>query len=379
MRILHAVECDAGGVLTLLRTYCAAQVAAGHDVRVLAPHDQLPEVGWRCWHIDRHRPASFGVAGRELRSLVRTWCPDVVHIHSFFAGAVGRAALSGRPGAPAVVYQPHSWAYDAVSARGARLVVSAVEHLLDHRTNQLVCNCPDELEEGRRNGVHAPGTAVGVPVDLREYAPPGQRVRARLRSQLAQRPHMVLCVGRLTRQKGQDRLVAAWRRSPVPDAELVLVGGGPVDELRTLAGEEWGRSVRWVGHQEDIRPWLGAADVLVVPSRYEGQSVAVSEALACGLPVVACAVNGAADAVVAPPQPAAGAVVEREDVAALLRECSRRVLDGSLREREAEAARQRAVELFGTVEVCARVEQTYRAAMSTRPRARQRVPDQVGA
>jgi glycosyltransferase involved in cell wall biosynthesis len=366
MRILHAVECDgAGGVASVLKTYCAAQQAAGHEVHVLAPHDPREGVSWHAWHIDRGHPTSWGRAGRELAATVRACRPDVVHLHSFFAGMVGRAALPRRGAArPVVVYQPHSWAYQAVGGRAPELAVTAIEVLLGRRTSHLICNCADELDEGRRHGVSSPGSAVGVPVDTRAYCPAGATVRPALRRRLACRDRVVLCVGRISHQKGQDRLVSEWVRNPVPGAELVLVGGGDVEPLRRLAGEAWGRSVRWVGHQNDVRPWLRMADVLVVPSRYEGQSVAVAEALACGLPVVAGAVNGAVDAIVRGPRPAAGAVAAEGDLVALVSECRRRVLDDRLREREAAAARQRACALFDQAAVSAEVEHVYRLAQS---------------
>ena len=364
MRVLHVVECDDGGVLSLLRTYCDSQSRAGYEVHVLAPHDRLSDVEWRPWHIDRRRPTSFARAGRELKAAVRACRPDVVHLHSFFAGLVGRTVLSARNAGPAVVYQPHSWAYDGAKSGGARLAVDRIERFLDHRSDQLMVNCRDELQEGRQHGIVTPGSAVGIPIDTDVFCPVGPAARSTLRSTLGRREHMVLCVGRVVRQKGQDRLVSAWRQNPFPDSELVLVGGGKVEALRELASNEWGRSIRWVGHQDDIRPWLRAADVLVVPSRYEGQSVLVSEALACGLPVVACSVNGAYDAVVRAPQPPAGAVVGRNDMDELLAECRRRVLDDTLRQREARAARQRATELFGTAKVSSGVERVYWAALS---------------
>lgn len=369
MRILHVVECDDGGVLSLLRTFCDAQLAAGYEVHLLAPHDRLSTVEWRPWHIDRRRPASLVRAGHELKAVVRELRPDVVHIHSFFAGLVGRSVLPARGSGPAVVYQPHSWAFDAVESRAARLAVAVVERILDHRTDQLMVNCRDELREGRRHGIASPGSAVGIPIDTESFSPADPATRSALRSALAHRRHMVLCVGRIVRQKGQDRLVSAWRQACVPDSELVLVGGGEIEDVRALASTEWGRSIRWVGHQDDIRPWLQAADVLVVPSRYEGQSVLVSEALACGLPVVACAVNGVEDAVIRAPQPAAGAVVLRNDMRALLQECRRRVLDDALRQREALAARQRATALFEAAKVSSRIDRAYRTAVSRRTAA----------
>ena len=373
MRILHVVECDATGVLALLRTYCRHQLATGHEVHVLAPHGSVPDVRSHVWHIDRRRPGSLARAARDLGHVLRDTRPDVVHLHSSFAGLVGRAVLPARQRGPGVVYQPHSWAFAAVRDGWPSKTVEYAERMLSTRTDHVVCNCEDELEDGRRHGVPTSGSAIGLPVDLGSFRPAGAASRDHLRAALLRAPHLALCVGRIAHQKGQDRLVRAWRERRPVGTELVLAGPGDVRQLRDLAGPEWGRSIRWVGDQADVRPWLQAADVLVVPSRYEGQSVAVSEALACGLPVVACDVNGAREAVLAGPLPPAGQVVGVDDMRGLIRESAARVWDQDVRAAEAGAARLRALAQNEPDAVMARLERAYQQAIA------HRLGDRVGA
>jgi glycosyltransferase involved in cell wall biosynthesis len=103
---------------------------------------------------------------------------------------------------------------------------------------------------------------------------------------------LVVCVGRLCRQKGQDILLDAWpsvlRR--VPAARLVLVGDGP-DSARLRAAAP--RDVLFAGAAADAVPWYQAADLVVLPSRWEGMALAPLEAMACGRPVVMTDVDGA--------------------------------------------------------------------------------------
>ena len=106
---------------------------------------------------------------------------------------------------------------------------------------------------------------------------------------------LVVCVGRLCRQKGQDVLLDAWPavRAAVPTARLVLVGDGPDRphiEQRRLTG------VHLAGHHDDVRPWLWAADVAVQPSRYETMALSMLEAMATGRSVVAADIEGAREA-----------------------------------------------------------------------------------
>jgi glycosyltransferase involved in cell wall biosynthesis len=107
----------------------------------------------------------------------------------------------------------------------------------------------------------------------------------------------VLAVGRLAAQKDFGTLIQAaarWqRRSVVP--VLLIAGDGPLDaQLRDQAGTA-GVAIRFLGPRRDVPALLGAADVVVVPSIWEGQPIIVQEALRAGRPLVATRVGGIAD------------------------------------------------------------------------------------
>ncbi len=124
------------------------------------------------------------------------------------------------------------------------------------------------------------------------------------RSELSARPAgpLALFVGRLTYQKGVDLLLEAARvlLKKRPDWSLAIVGEGPdrlglesqVSENGQLAG-----SVRFLGQRGDVSALMQRADVVVLPSRWEGMPNVVLEAMAAGKPVVATAVEGTVDLV----------------------------------------------------------------------------------
>jgi glycosyltransferase involved in cell wall biosynthesis len=151
---------------------------------------------------------------------------------------------------------------------------------------------------GRDDGAAARLTVVRNGVDLARFTPAGgaERTVTRARLGVGAGAPLAVCVGRLTRQKGQDVLLDAWPRvrARCPDAELVLVGGG--DAHAALACRRV-PGVRLVGPCLDVRPWYAAADVVVLPSRWEGLALTALEALARGRPVVASAIPGLAEAV----------------------------------------------------------------------------------
>jgi glycosyltransferase involved in cell wall biosynthesis len=367
LRVLHVSEVTAGGVLSLVRTYAVEQELRGNQAYVLAPEPMgLDPARFRAWSATRRRPYAFPVAVRQLAAAAREIGPDVIHLHSFFAGLLGRTGLGTIARSTAVVYQPHSWSFDAVGSSVLRSAIIRVERSGAQRTHRLVGNCDEEIAEGVTNGVRTPHTVLGLPLDTDFFTPLETDERTRVRERLGLDDRVVAtCVGRLCRQKAQDRLVAAWEAAPVPGTVLVLVGDGDDHALRKLAPRQWGRSILAVGHQTDIRSWLRASDLLIQASRYEGQSVAVAEAMACGVPAVVLDVNGSHETIDSGSLDPAGAVVAQADMTGLLAACGVRAADPALRAKESQAARERAIALFSTQIVMDRLDRAYADAIAS--------------
>ncbi|MFE0425080.1 glycosyltransferase, partial [Streptomyces sp. NPDC058953] len=144
------------------------------------------------------------------------------------------------------------------------------------------------------------------------------------------------CGGRRCRPTGPAvRLPAGPRvRAAGPGARLFLVGDGP-DRARLTRLAPPG--VRFAGAIRDIRPWLRAADVVVLPSRWEGMALAPLEAMACGRPVVVTDVSGARESL--PPGHEAHALVPPEDPEALADALGALLADPELRDRVGHEAR----------------------------------------
>jgi glycosyltransferase involved in cell wall biosynthesis len=362
MKILHVVEVSHGGVVSLAETFADLQSEQGHEVHMLAQPDTVETVrNTHAWGPRRRSPRRLLDAHRRLTELVRRERFDVVHLHSFFAGLLGRLRALG---SSAVVYQPHSWAFEAAPTPLGPRAVGGWERRAARRTHALVTNCTEEKEEGGRFGVDVPATVIGLPLDTEHYRPGDDKDRASSRERLGLTSRRVLvCVGRLSRQKGQVALAEQWERDPLPDTTLVLVGPGDSDDIARVAPRTFGVSLRHVGAQADVRPWLWAADLCVQPSLYEGQSVAMAEALACGTPVVMTEVNGAREVICGTGVPTAGSVVPVGDMPGLQR-AARELLDNDRRRRGAGAvARDVAVRHFESSAVLRRLDAVYDQAI----------------
>jgi glycosyltransferase involved in cell wall biosynthesis len=158
---------------------------------------------------------------------------------------------------------------------------------------------------------------------------------------------VVLTVGRLTHMKAQWQLIDAVpelvRR--FPGLAVVLLGDGPLREelVEQAAALGVASAVRLPGHRPDARLLLAAADVFVLPSRYEGMSLAALEAMEAGLPVVATRVVGSDEVVV---DGATGALVPFGRPAELGAAIAELLADPELRRLQGAAARQRYLARF---------------------------------
>jgi glycosyltransferase involved in cell wall biosynthesis len=262
------------------------------------------------WAATRAPGPSSGAEVLRLRGVVRGVRPDVLHLHSSKAGLAGRLAVRGRL---RTLFQPHGWSWLATTGPASAATLQW-ERVAAQWTDVLVCVGEGEAAQGRARRLRARCEVVRNGVDLSRFRPVGATGRADARALLglpATAP-VVLCVGRLTRQKGQDLLLDAWPSVTAdrPDAVLALVGDG--DLLPALRGRA-PAGVRFAGAVDDVRPWYAAADLVVQPSRWEGLPLTLLEALASGRAVVGTDVPGLGDAL---PR-GAGAVVPAEDVPAL--------------------------------------------------------------
>jgi glycosyltransferase involved in cell wall biosynthesis len=133
------------------------------------------------------------------------------------------------------------------------------------------------------NGVTIP-TRAWVKRDVSPY---------RRKLGLPDRPTVVF-TGRLSEEKNLSTLIAAARRSADgAEFQILLVGDGPLRS--TLVGETADLlrrgTIRFVGQVDDVEPFLRASDLFVLPSRFEGMSLALLEAAALGLPIAASSIE----------------------------------------------------------------------------------------
>jgi glycosyltransferase involved in cell wall biosynthesis len=340
LSVLHVTQPTEGGVSQVVLDLAADQVRRGLTVTVASPDidrfaSSASEVGvaHERWAATRAPGISAPGETARLSQIVRDLRPGLVHLHSSKAGLAGRVAIRGRL---PTVFQPHAWSFLVGGSIGAAAL--RWERWGARYSHAIVCVSKRECELGHEAGIRGRFVVIPNGVDLVTFseASEAQRREARAHLGLPECP-LAVCIGRLSRQKGQDVLLEGWPWvvARVPDARLVLVGDGPDrEQLVAAAGDD----VLLVGDRNDIPEWLAAADVVVLPSRWEGMSLTMIEAMARGRSVVATDVAGAREALGA----GGGDLVPVEEPQALARALAERLLDPSLAAKEGRAGRRTA-------------------------------------
>jgi glycosyltransferase involved in cell wall biosynthesis len=227
----------------------------------------------------------------RLRRLVRREQVEVVHVHSPLVAAVARVALRfpGRQ-RPAVVGTEHNvWSSHHPATRWANRLTRPLERATLAVSEQVRASMP------KRAAAHTEVLLHGADVEGIAARRP-ERDRAKTELGLAPEDIVVVTVANLRANKDYPTMLRAalLLRERVPRMRFLSVGQGPlVEELAALRDDlGLGDGFRFLGHREDPIWVLEAGDVFCLSSRYEGLSIALIEAMAAGLPVVATAVGG---------------------------------------------------------------------------------------
>jgi 1,2-diacylglycerol 3-alpha-glucosyltransferase len=279
----------------------------GHDVFTFAPH--IPKGAERAGQVFRMPslplPArteyrlTLPLVARRNKARFLSRC-DIIHSHSLFITGWMASYYARKRFRVPLVYTYHTMldSYAHYSPLGQKITSQLTRELTRtyaNAANAVIVPTKTVAGELRKQGVTAPICIVPTGVDIEAFRHLDPSVGHALRDKLGIRRNapLLLLVSRLAHEKNVPFAIEslARLRRRLPDAELVLVGGGPatqqLKEQARAAGV--GGSVHFVGVVEhsEIPAFYAAADVFVFPSVSETQGLVLAEAFAAGVPVVA--------------------------------------------------------------------------------------------
>jgi glycosyltransferase involved in cell wall biosynthesis len=318
--VLHILPHPGGGAETYIDLLEGLEGYSHRRVALSSTRSRLHGVG--------------SVIGRRRRILREAAEVDLVHVHGDMAAMLLAPALGGRP----LVFTTHGLhrlrrSAGAIGALVGRRLRTAVE-----ASARTICLTRSEREElsavlPRALDSHLAVVPNGVP--LPPETEPEERTRARRSLGLGDDEVCALFVGQLEERKDPLGAACAAESAQAGGARIVLLlaGAGPLE--REVSARQ-SAVVRPLGHREDLEELYTAADLFLLPSRREGMSFALLEAMAHGLvPVVA---EGAGNAETVGE---AGALFAPGDLGALSELLVRLAADAEERMRLGAAARER--------------------------------------
>ena len=283
---------------------------------------------------------------------------SIVHLHTSKAGVLG--VLAARlAGVPVIIYSSHGHIFDSrakirgLPPRLLNFLFWIRKKIYDLSDRVIVLTSEDSKEQERLGlGTHGKFKIIPNAIDLKRFS----RTRTRVASLESLRRALdlkagdfpiLLCVARLSPEKGVEHLIRAvpLLTAKLPHLKLWIAGDGPERKnLEKLADalKLKGR-IHFLGRRHDVPELLALADIFILPSLYEAMGIAIAEAMAAGLPVIATKVGGVPGII---DDGVHGILVEPQSPEALAEAIEHLAADRTLRERMGANAFERAQQLF---------------------------------
>ncbi|MNX66217.1 putative glycosyltransferase EpsD [compost metagenome] len=268
------------------------------------------------------------------------------------------------------LYTVHGWSFHQRGSALAEAAARSLEAVASRLSRQVVCVSHADQRSGLVHSILSAQRSRVIPngIDPSRFRP-DPLARARLRQALgvAEGEPLIGLFGRLTRQKAQGVFLraAAEVLAREPASRFMLVGDG--EDRAALAalsaGLGLGGRLLMLGSRSDVPALLAATDVFVLPSLWEGLPIALLEAMACGVPVIASAVDGSVE-VVQPGQ--SGLLVPPGEVAPLAEAILALIRTPALAARLSAAGRERVLALYPLSRMIAAIEALYAEVAAAR-------------
>ncbi len=253
----------------------------------------LAESAVKTWHLGKHPGLDLRMVPRLFR-VMRAFRPAVIHTHSYVLRYSLPAGLAARAGA--MVHTVHNLAAKEVDLTG-RLI-----HRVAFRRRVAAVAVGEQVRRSYRECYGTePAATIPNGIDVASFRRPGARRQWRQENGFAESDFLIASVARLEPQKNPLGLIESFAQAfgpqafgDAPHGRLLLAGDGSLREAARAYAAQRGVAdrVHFLGVRAEVAEMLAACDLFALSSHWEGSPLAVMEAMAAGLPVVATAVGG---------------------------------------------------------------------------------------
>ena len=235
----------------------------------------------------------------KMARLILSVGADIIHSHGWgvFCESALAAWFSGTP----LIHTVHGYRYEDLFAKTAR---ARIKRWIRHQMERLLSFFADQITVVDESLIGAVHLETRIPFEKILYIPNGvkhipstmHRTEMRRTLDISPAAQVVCSVGRLAKVKNFPCLILAMEKvvSQMSNVTCLIIGEGDEREalqqlIQTCHLQE---KVRLLGHREDVQAILAASDIFVLPSFFEGTSMAILEAMSNGLPVICTNVGG---------------------------------------------------------------------------------------
>jgi len=284
MKIAHVTEAWNGGVSTyvntLLRHQCkthqVALVYSSNQTHADLNAEALRRAGVSLFPYQSSRnPSRLLATSKRVQGILDELKPDVVHLHSTFAGVYGRM-FRRFP----TVYCAHGWSFTQEEGNLRRQLYSSAERWLARRTDAIINISQHEQQQAGLHGINAPLQQV-ILAGIEEAPLPRHRP-------LPQQDGVINLgfVGRLDDKKGFDIIEDIFNGAAPPNVRLFVLGEPRRNDRPFLPQNT--SSITYIGWVENDRidDYIRMLDAVIVPSRHEGFGLVVLEGMRNGKPAI---------------------------------------------------------------------------------------------
>ncbi len=297
MHIVELIGKSEGGMKRHYKALINGLIESGHEVAALCNFrepdiKELVQIGAAVYHVDisLDPPTAIIPSIIYLYRLIKRLDPDIVHLHGFKAGVLGRIAarLAGRP----VVYTVHNFVLD--NKKGvSRFLIRPLEKVMKAGTNAYIA-VSKALRDSMIDDFSIESEKISVIYNCIWDVSRDAFLDARKKHNVGQDEVLLGTVARLIPSKGIDILINALPLIRQENVRLMIVGTGPDEGRLREITNALGLSGRviFTGQVSSMNEYYKAFDIFILPSLSEGMGISVLEAMYFGLPVIATKTGG---------------------------------------------------------------------------------------
>lgn len=277
MKILHVGEYVNGGVATYLRTLLNGLQKYNNIESYLLISEYKSQKNWEnitkkvFYYKYKRSITNIFSAIKQIHEVIEKVNPDIIHVHSTWAGFFVRLPYLFRKRKAKIIYQSHGWAFLMDTSKYKKNVYALVERILSIPTDKIINISNYEQNQATKYGFNKNKMIMiynGVEDKVN---------KSNLKLNWDRNKINLLFVGRLDRQKGLDLFLDVYNKMEMDNIHLYVIGTSVLDSSLPK-DTEYVTYLGWVDNK-DIDVYYQACDAVIMPSRWEGFGLVAIEAM----------------------------------------------------------------------------------------------------